>query len=118
MPITLYLYSKCSTCQAAANFLTKQNTLFTKKEITLTPPSIQELQQMLGYLGNDLKKLFNSSGLLYKELKLKEKLPSLTLDEALLLLSQNGMLVKRPFLIGDAFGLVGFNEKKWSEMKM
>jgi Spx/MgsR family transcriptional regulator len=96
-------------------FLKKQRVAFVEKEITKTPPSIAELQQMLQYKKGRLKALFNTSGQLYRDLKLNEKLDKMPLEEALNLLSQNGMLVKRPFLIGDNFGLTGFNEAEWSK---
>ncbi len=70
---------------------------------------------MLAYQNDNVRKLFNTSGLLYKEMQLKEKLPDLSLDEALALLHQHGMLVKRPFLLGDDFGLLGFKETEWSQ---
>lgn len=73
-----------------------------------------ELKQMLNYQNCSLKKLFNTSGLVYKEMGLKDKLPHLSIHQALTLLSQHGMLVKRPFLLGDNFGLLGFKETEWS----
>lgn len=112
----IYVYSKCSTCQKALNFLTQKNIAFTRKEITETPPSLQELKTMLDHKEGDIKKLFNSSGQLYREWKLSEKLSRLSSDEALALLSQHGMLVKRPFLLGEEIGLTGFNEKEWESL--
>lgn len=111
----IYVYEKCSTCKAALHFLKEHKVAFTKKEISKEPPSVAELQQMLDYQNGNLKKLFNSSGLLYKEMHLKEKLPSLSVDEAFTLLNQHGMLVKRPFLLGPDFGLLGFQEAEWSK---
>lgn len=111
----LYVYGKCSTCRDAIAFLNERGIAFTQKEITLTPPSIAELKQMLSYQNNNFNKLFNTSGLLYKEMQLKDKLRNLSLDEALALLNQHGMLVKRPFLLGSNFGLLGFKESVWSE---
>ena len=109
----IYLYSKCSTCQNAIRFLEKMKVSYTKKEITETPPSIEELTRMLKFQNGNLKKLFNTSGQLYREMHLTEKLSEMPLDEALKLLSQHGMLVKRPFLIEKDFGLTGFNEAEW-----
>ncbi len=109
----VYVYGKCSTCKTALLFLKKRGVTFIEKEITKTPPSIAELKQMLAYQNDNVRKLFNTSGLLYKEMQLKEKLPDLSLDEALALLHQHGMLVKRPFLLGDDFGLLGFKETEW-----
>lgn len=114
--ILVYLYSKCSTCKAALLFLKEHNIAFTVKEISEDPPSVAELQRMLDYQNGNLKKLFNTSGLLYKEMELKDKLENFSTEEALKLLSQHGMLVKRPFLIGDNFGLTGFNETEWLKM--
>jgi Spx/MgsR family transcriptional regulator len=116
-PMILYLYSKCSTCQKALRFLEKQKIKnIVIKEITKEPPSIHELQQMLKYQNDNLKKLFNTSGQLYRELNLSEKLKEMPLEEALKLLSQHGMLVKRPFLLGKDFGLTGFNETEWTKI--
>lgn len=111
----VYLYEKCSTCKQALLFLKQHGATFTVKEITTTPPSILELKQMLRYQNGNLKKLFNTSGLLYKEMQLSEKLKEMSENEALLLLSQHGMLVKRPFLLADHFGLTGFNQNTWSQ---
>lgn len=86
----------------------------TVKEITEEPPSLSELQKMLSYQNGQLKKLFNTSGQLYREMHLNEKLQNMTLQQALGLLTTHGMLVKRPFLLGDEFGLLGFNENKWT----
>lgn len=111
----VYVYSKCSTCQKALAFLTKKKIAFTKKEITETPPSLKELETMLAYKGN-IRKLFNTSGQLYREMQLSEKLNTMPEKEALKLLSQHGMLVKRPFVLGKDFGLVGFHEDEWSKV--
>lgn len=111
----VYVYEKCSTCKQALLFLKQYGATFTVKEITTTPPSIAELQQMLKYQNGNLKKLFNTSGLLYKEMQLSEKLKEMSEDEAFVLLSQHGMLVKRPFLLTDNFGLTGFNQSTWSQ---
>lgn len=111
----LYIYSKCSTCQKALKLLEEKQVTFIRKEITDTPPSVAELQQMLKYQNGNLRKLFNTSGLLYKKMQLSKKLEKMPLDEALNLLNQHGMLVKRPFLLGKNFGLIGFNEAAWSQ---
>lgn len=112
---TLYIYSKCSTCKETLRFLEKllDREGFITKEITVTPPNVVELKKMLQFQEGNLKKIFNTSGNLYKEMRLSEKLDKMTLDEALTLLSQHGMLVKRPFFLGQDFGLVGFNENAW-----
>jgi arsenate reductase len=113
--IVLYAYDKCSTCKSALRFLQERCVPFTQKDIIKTPPTLSELQKMLDYQNGNIKKLFNTSGLLYKEMRLSEKLPALSLDQALALLSQHGMLVKRPFLLGKDFGFVGFNETDWAK---
>ncbi|KAF3361862.1 putative protein YusI [Chlamydiales bacterium STE3] len=109
----IYLYSRCSTCQKAVRFLKERNISFEQKEIVQEPPSKKELLQMLSYKKGEVKKLFNTSGLLYRELQLSEKLQTMDEEQALALLGKNGMLVKRPFLLGKDFGLTGFNEKEW-----
>jgi len=111
----VYIYKKCSTCQKALRFLEqlKEKRVVTIKEITVTPPSIEELQKMLHFQNRNFKKLFNTSGQLYRKLQLTEKLKEMPFDEALTLLSQQGMLVKRPFLLGKNFGLTGFKESEW-----
>lgn len=116
MLIAVYVYGRCSTCKKALQFLKNRNVQVKIIEITQTPPSLAQLKHMLEHLGGDIKKLFNTSGLAYRELRLADRLTDMTVDEALTLLTQNGMLVKRPFLIGHDFGLVGFNEKRWSEI--
>jgi len=111
----VYVYGKCSTCKTALLFLNEHKIAFIEKEISTEPPSIAELQKMLDYQNANLKKIFNVSGLLYKEMKLKEKLQNTNIDEALALLNKHGMLVKRPFLLGMDFGLLGFKETEWSK---
>lgn len=94
---------------------TIRSVIFNEKDISKESPSIVELQRMLSYQNGNLKKLFNTSGLLYQEMHLKDKLHNLSTDEAFALLNQYGMLVKRPFLIGDHFGFIGFKETEWSK---
>ncbi|MBY0528571.1 MAG: Spx/MgsR family RNA polymerase-binding regulatory protein [Rhabdochlamydiaceae bacterium] len=110
----LYIYSKCSTCQKAMQFLKNCAVDIMVKEIIQEPPTVSELQQMLKFQNGDLKKLLNTSGLLYRQMQLSHKMKDMTLEEVFALLSQHGMLVKRPFLIADDFGLTGFNEAKWA----
>lgn len=112
----IYIYSKCSTCQKALKFLAKSKEKFIIKEIKEEPPSLEELKRMLDFQQGNLKKLFNTSGMLYREMHLTEKLKEMPQRDALKLLSTHGMLVKRPFLIGDNFGTTGFNEKEWSAL--
>lgn len=111
----LFAYGKCSTCKDAIRFLEKRHAAFTLKEITEQTPSISELKKMLRFQNDHLKALFNTSGLLYKEMQLKDKFPTMTVEEALKLLNQNGMLIKRPFLLADDFGLLGFKENEWTQ---
>lgn len=103
----IYVYSKCSTCKDSLRFLSEHGIKVEVKEITETPPSISELKAMLHYQNENVKKLFNTSGILYREMGLSEKLKSMTCEQSLELLSAHGMLVKRPFLLGKDFGLLG-----------
>lgn len=113
----IYIYSKCSTCKKAMEFLKTRvkPSSVDVKEITDTPPTIEELKTMLKHVGGDIKKLFNTSGILYREMRMSDKLKAMSEKEALSLLHSNGMLVKRPFLLGKDFGLVGYREKAWDE---
>lgn len=111
----VYLYSKCSTCQKALRFLEARLVPVTIKEITKEPPSIAELQRMLQFCHGNIKKLLNTSGILYREMQLSQKLASMPISDVLALLSTQGMLVKRPFLLADDFGFAGFNEAEWAK---
>jgi arsenate reductase len=113
--IIFYGYGKCGTCKQAIRFLEDRKIAFLAKEITETPPSFEELERMLAYSGFELKKLFNTSGLVYKRMELKEKLPLLSREEALQLLGSNGMLIKRPFVLGPDFGFTGFSDSVWDK---
>ncbi len=113
--LRVYGYSGCSTCKKAQAFLKKNGIEFEDLAIVETPPTLAELRAMLGHQGGELKKLFNTSGQLYRELKMSEKLPRLGETEALELLSQHGKLVKRPFALGAGLGLVGFQEAEWKK---
>lgn len=110
--ITIYVHPKCSTCKNALNFLKSRldESQYSVVDITKTPPTLAELSHMLKVYKGNFKKLFNTSGIQYRELGLSEKLKTMTEDEALKLLSQNGMLVKRPFLISKSVCCVGFKE--------
>lgn len=110
----LYQYPKCSTCRKAIKFLNENNVEYQSIDITLQPPTIVELQQMLLAQG-DIKKLFNTSGMQYREMDMKTRLPKLTNDQAIDLLAGNGKLIKRPFLISQSVALVGFKEPLWRE---
>ena len=108
-------YPKCTTCQKEKKWLDDNKIEYEFRDIKLDNPTIDELTAWYKQSGIPLKKFFNTSGLLYKSLDLKNKLPTMTDDEILKLLATDGMLVKRPLLIGDDFVLVGFKEAEWSE---
>ena len=112
----VYTYKKCSTCRKATKWLKDRGLEFEEIAIRETPPSVPELEAMLEAYDGQLRKLFNTSGQDYRALNLKEKLPSMSDAEALELLSRNGNLVKRPFLLrDDDWGLVGFKEEDWAQ---
>lgn len=106
-------YPKCSTCQKAKKWLKEHNIEFTERDIVEENPGFEELQTWYKQSGLPLKKFFNTSGLAYKEMKLKDKLPSMSEEEQLKLLATNGMLVKRPLVISEDKVLVGFKEAEW-----
>lgn len=106
-------YPKCTTCQKAKKWLELKGVAFEERHIKENNPSIEELKDWHNKSGLALQKFFNTSGSLYKELKLKEKIPAMSEDEQYHLLASDGMLVKRPLLIGDGFVLVGFDEAHW-----
>ena len=107
-------YPKCTTCQKAKAWLDNQDVSYTLREIKLDNPTAEELRQWWTASGLPLKKFFNTSGLQYKALGLKDKLPAMSEEEQLELLAGDGMLVKRPILVGDGFVLVGFREDEWA----
>lgn len=109
------VYRKCSTCQKALKWLEERGVEFEERPIVEENPTYEELKEWYGKSGLPLKKFFNTSGLLYKELGLKDKLPGLSEDEQLKLLATDGKLVKRPLVVGDDFVLTGFREKEWEE---
>ena len=108
-------YPKCSTCQKAKKWLINNNVEFEDRNIVENAPTEKELKKWITESKKDIKKFFNTSGLKYKELNLKEKLPNMTDDEKIKLLSSDGMLIKRPLLITDNTILTGFREKEWQE---
>ena len=112
----LYEYKGCDTCRRAKKFLEARGLAFDAVPIREQPPTKAELKRMLVIYGGDLRRLFNTSGGDYKAMKLAERLPKLTVDEALALLAANGNLVKRPFLLTDKSGLVGFKEAEWEKL--
>lgn len=108
-------YSRCSTCQKAKKWLDEHSIEYTERPIKEDNPSAEELKEWHERSGLPLKRFFNTSGMLYKELKLKDKLPGMSDEEQYELLATDGMLVKRPLLVSDDFVLTGFKEKEWEE---
>lgn len=106
-------YPKCSTCQKAKRWLDEHNVEYTERHIANDKPSYDELKEWYVKSGLPLKRFFNTSGLLYKELQLKDKLASMSEEEQLKLLATDGMLVKRPIVIDNDKVLVGFKENEW-----
>ena len=113
--LKVYTYSNCDTCRRAMNWLRDQQVEVEEHPIRENPPTRGELKAMLAAQGGVMRKLFNTSGRDYREQGIGEKLPNLNEAQAFDLLSGNGNLVKRPFLIGDGLGLVGFNPATWAE---
>ena len=108
-------YPKCTTCQKAKAWLDAQGVSYTLRDIKLDNPTVDELKAWHQASGLPLKKFFNTSGLQYKALNLKDKLPAMTEEEQFALLATDGMLVKRPILVGDGFVLTGFRQAEWEE---
>lgn len=109
------VYRKCSTCQKALKWLEEHDVEFDERPIVEENPTYDELKAWYTKSGLPLKKFFNTSGLLYKDMGLKDKLPTMSEEEQLKLLATNGMLVKRPLVVGEDFVLTGFREKEWKE---
>ena len=109
-------YPKCSTCQKAKKWLEEHHINYTERNIAESNRSYEELKEWHARSGLPLKRFFNTSGLLYKEMKLKDKLPTMSEDEQLKLLAANGMLVKRPLLIDGNTVFVGFKEAEWRSL--
>jgi arsenate reductase len=120
MAIKIYEYRNCSTCQKAIKFLDFQGVKYERIPIVEKPPTVSELKRMLNYLkaaGGTFKNLFNTSGVQYRELGIAAKIKSgMTEQEALRLLSENGKLIKRPFLLLDETGAVGFKPDVWQRL--
>ena len=108
-------YPKCTTCQRAKKWLDDNQIEYELRDIKLDNPTLEELTEWYKKSGLPLKKFFNTSGLLYKSLDLKNRLPEMSEDEMLKLLATDGMLVKRPLAVGNDFVLVGFKEAEWNE---
>lgn len=108
-------YPRCSTCQKAKKWLDEHHLQYTERNIAEENPTYEELREWYAKSGLALKKFFNTSGLLYKEMNLKDKLPAMSEEEQLRLLATNGMLVKRPLVVGENIVLVGFKEAEWTK---
>ena len=112
----IWKYNRCGSCRKALKYLEEKNLSFTELEILETPPTKEELYTMLGYLDGNIKKLFNTSGVKYREGNFKEKIKNLTNDKAIEILSKEGALIKRPFILTQNTGTVGFNKETWDEL--
>lgn len=108
-------YPKCSTCKKAKKWLDEHEIVYTDRHIVEENPSYEELKEWYQRSGLPLKKFFNTSGMLYKEMKLKDKLPAMSEEEQLKLLATNGMLIKRPLVVKEDTVLIGFKEAEWVE---
>lgn len=108
-------YPKCTTCKKAKKWLDENNIEYSERHIAEENPSYEELKEWHGKSGLPVKKFFNTSGMIYRDMKLKDKLPDMSEDEQLKLLATNGMLVKRPVVIDGDNVLVGFREAEWEE---
>ena len=108
------VYRKCSTCIKALKWLDANGVEYVERAIVEENPTYEELKEWYGKSGLPLKKFFNTSGVLYKEMKLKDKLPEMSEEEQLKLLATDGKLVKRPLVVGEEFVLTGFKEAEWS----
>ena len=117
MSVLFLEYPKCTTCKKAKAWLEGNAVAFDDRHIVENNPTAEELKTWWQMSGLPLKKFFNTSGLLYKEMQLKDKLPAMSEEEQIALLSTNGMLVKRPLIIGEDFVLVGFKEAEWDRLK-
>ena len=113
--MVVLVYRKCSTCIKALKWLEENNIEFTERPMKEENPTYEELKEWYERSGLPLKEFFNTSGLLYKDMKLKDRLPSMTEEEQLQLLATDGMLVKRPLVVADDYVLTGFKEAEWEE---
>ncbi len=113
MKLNFYEYPKCSTCKKAKKWLIDNNIEFNDIDITLNPPTKEELKSFHEKSGLDIKKFFNTSGILYREMNLKDKLQNMTIEEKYELLSTDGKLIKRPLITNDSVILTGFKEDVW-----
>lgn len=112
----IWKYNRCGSCRKGIKYLDDNNLKYDALEILETPPTEDDLRKMLKYLDGNLKKLFNTSGVQYREGNYKEKIKSMSVDEAIKALSENGALIKRPFVLSENKGIVGFKEEIWDEL--
>jgi arsenate reductase len=113
--IKVYEYSKCGTCKKGLKFLDSNNIPYEKIPIAEKAPTKGEINKMIKYYAGNVRRLFNTSGGVYRELGLSSRIKTMDTEEAINLLASNGMLVKRPFVLADKFGLVGFKEEEWKK---
>ena len=113
--LKVYCYSRCTTCKKALQWLDDHGIAYTAADIKSEHPDEETLRRYYAVSGLPLKRFFNTSGIPYRELELSKKLPSMSEDEQLALLATDGMLVKRPLVVGDGFVLTGFKEEEWKE---
>lgn len=113
---TFICYPKCSTCKKALKFLEENNISYELRDIKLNNPNKEELDKLIKLSGKDIKNFFNTSGLLYRNLGLKDKIPNMSYEGKLELLASDGMLVKRPIFVTNDDALVGFKEKEWIKL--
>lgn len=109
-------YPKCSTCRSAKKWLDENNVTYIDRHIVEETPTYEELKKWITRSKKSIKSFFNTSGLVYKSLNLKEKLPTMSDDEKIKLLCRNGMLIKRPLFISDKIILIGFKQDEWKEI--
>ena len=109
-------YPKCTTCKKAKKFLQENNVVFDDRDITIDNPTVEELENWIALSGLDIKKFFNTSGVLYREMNLKDKIKDMSSEEMIKLLATDGKLVKRPLLICEDKVLVGFKEDQYKEI--
>ena len=113
--VKVLVYRKCSTCRRALKWLEQNNINFEERPIVEENPSFNELKEWYGKSGLPLKKFFNTSGNIYKQMNLKDKLGDMSEEEQLKLLAADGMLVKRPLVVGEDFVITGFKESEWEQ---
>lgn len=116
MKVLFLEYPKCSTCKKAGKWLKEHGIEYVDRHIKEDNPTVAELKDWHEKSGRDIKSFFNTSGNLYKQMQLKDKLPEMTLEEKYKLLASDGMLVKRPIVVGEDFVLIGFKEEDWLNM--